>query len=169
MRWQHPEAQTGSTLNQYVIRAAILQTYATNQVHLPREWIVQKDSSTKFELVNLLPGTKYNITITSRSNEFGDGGSNSIPAETIIGVPFPEPEQPRVIARNGQQLEIEIPNPINYNGPINQIQIVVIFVDSELSQSFDEQLLAHYNQAQVDGTSYYIAAELNYMVGNTIA
>lgn len=164
LRWQHPEAQMPSSLNQYVIRAVIIQTYATNQVPQPREWIVQKDSATKFELVNLLPGTKYNITITSRSDAFGDGGSNSILSETIIGVPAPEPEQPHIILRNGQQLEIEIPNPINYNGPINQIQIVVIFVDSELSQSFDERLLVHYNQAQEDGTSYYIAAELNYMV-----
>lgn len=119
--------------------------------------------------MNLLPGTKYNITITSRSDEFGDGGSNAILSETIIGVPAPEPEEPSVIARNGQQLEIEIPNPINYNGPINQIQIVVIYVDSELSQSFDERLLTHYNQAQEDGTTYYIAAELNYMVGREIA
>lgn len=131
---------------------------------MPREWIVDKSSSSNFELVNLLPGTKYNISITSRSVDFGDGGSNSILSETIIGVPEPEPAQPRIISRNGQQLEIEIPNPVNYHGPINRIHIIVLFVDSELSQSFDEKILTNYNQAQEDGTSYYIAAELEYEV-----
>lgn len=164
IRWQHPESQTESSLDLYVIRAVALQTYATNQVPLPREWVSPKQSNSNFELVNLLPGTKYNVSITSRSNEYGDGGTGSIIAETVIGIPSPEPEQPHVIARNGQQLEVEIPNSVNYNGPINQIHVVVIFVDSELSQSFDEKLLTNYNQAQEDGTSYYIAAELNYEV-----
>lgn len=113
-----------------------------------------------------MAGTKYNITITSRSDENRLGGSKTIIAETLIGIPDPEPEQPHVISRNGQQMEVEIPNAVNYNGPINQIHVVVVFVDSELSQSFDEQLLKNYNDAQEDGTSYYIAAELDYEVLN---
>lgn len=164
IRWQHPDSPTKTSLNVYRIRAVVVQTYATNQIPQPREWIVPKGSNGNFELVNLMPATKYNVSITSRSDEYGDGGTNSIIAETMIGTPDPEPDQPHVISRNGQQMEVEIPNPVNYNGPISQIHVVVVFVDSELSQSFDEKLLNNYNQAQEDGTSYYIAAELNYEV-----
>lgn len=49
---------------------------------------------------------------------------------------------------------------MNENGPISSIQVAVVFVDSELSQKFDETLLKGYKEAMDDGTSYYIAAEL---------
>lgn len=162
LRWIHPQVRTPTSLTHYVVRATVLHTY-TNQVALPREWIVDRSSS-NFELVNLFSGTKYNVSVTSRSADFGDGGTGSIISETIIGVPEPEPEQPKILTKTGQQLEIEIPNAVNYNGPITQIHIIVLFVDTELSQSFDEKLLTNYNQAQEDGTNYYIAAELNYEV-----
>lgn len=138
-------------------------------VPLPLEWTVQKESSAKMELVNLHPGTVYNITITSDSEEFGEGGSNSIKAETEIGTPDPEPEQVRVLSQKGETMEIEIPTMTNNNGPISAVYVVVIYVDTEISQSFDEHLLTHYKQAQEDGSSYYIAAELKYEVSNRIS
>lgn len=66
--------------------------------------------------------------------------------------------------RKAKTMEIEIPTMTNNNGPISAVYVVVIYVDSEISQSFDEHLLTHYKQAQEDGSSYYIAAELTYEV-----
>lgn len=124
------------------------------------QWSVEKGTDSQIELLDLNPGTKYNITVQSVSDEHGDGGTSSIIAETEIGTPDPEPPQPKVVKRDGQTMIIEIPPLINNNGPITAVQVIVVFVDSELSQTFDKNLLKNFKQAQEDGTSYYIAAEL---------
>lgn len=105
-------------------------------------------------------GSTYNISIRSQSEEYGAGGLNWIIADTEIGEPDPEPPQPTTIKSDGRTLTIEIPALVNNNGPITAIQVVVVFVDAELSQQFDEHLLKGFAQANDDGTNYYIAAEL---------
>lgn len=101
LRWQHPDAQSNTSLTQYIIRAIVKNTYA-KMTPLPLEWTVQKESSAKMELVNLQPGTTYNITITSDSEKFGEGGTNWIKVETEIGTPDPEPEHVRVLSQKGE-------------------------------------------------------------------
>lgn len=124
------------------------------------EWRVDKGNDARIELVNLSPGTTYNVTVTSVSDAHGDGGTTSIIVETEIGVPDPEPPQPKIVKHDGQTMTIEIPPLTNNNGPISAVHVIVVFVDSELSQTFDKNLLKTFNEAQEDGTSYYIAAEL---------
>lgn len=67
---------------------------------------------------------------------------------------------PNILSCNGKILTIEIPPFFNENGPISYIHVVVIYVDSELSQKLDEILLKDYVGAIEDGLSYYIAAQL---------
>lgn len=123
---------------------------------------INKESPTKAEFSALHPFTNYNISITSYSDKYGEGGVGSVTANTLIGIPSPVPPSPKTIKRDGQTLEIEIPPLTNDNGPVSSVHIVVWIVDSELSQTFDSALLTNYTQAQEDGTNYYIAAEIEY-------
>lgn len=165
LQWTHPDSQLDSTsITQYIIRAKVLKTFANYALLPPPQWTIQKHSDAQIELSSLHPATKYNITIISDSESNGEGGSSSIVAETEIGVPDPIPAEPHIISKMNQKLEIEIPQAINNNGPISALHVVVIFVDSKILQNFDEHLLTNYNQAQEDGSSYYITAELNYDV-----
>lgn len=79
---------------------------------------------------------------------------------TEIGIPDPSPPLPNVLDSNEKTITIEIPPLMNENGPISLIQVVVVLVDSELSQKFDETILKGYKEALEDGTNYYITAEL---------
>lgn len=81
-------------------------------------------------------------------------------AETDITTPDPVPPEPQVLDSKEKTITIEIPPLVNNNGPITAIHVVVIFVDSELSQEFDENLLKGYKHALDDGLNYYITAEL---------
>lgn len=128
----------------------------------PPHWIFQKED-TQVELVNLHPATRYNITVVCDSNG-GEGGQTAIVAETEIGIPDVEPEQPKVLSQNDTQLVIEMKSTGNNNGPISFYRIVVQFIDTGLMQTIDESLLAAYRQSQDDGLSYYIAAELELLV-----
>lgn len=87
-----------------------------------------------------------------------------IQTSTEIGIPDPSPPLPNVLTSNERTITIEIPSLINENGPISSVQVVIVLVDSELSQKFDETLLKSYKEAIDDGTSYYITAELPYEV-----
>lgn len=164
LHWQHFDPHVlqprDTSLSRYVIRVKILRSYSSMaRMPLP-QWSVEKGTDTQIELVNLNPGTTYNITVQSMSDEHGEGGTTAIQADTEIGDPDPEPAQPKTVKREGQTLTIEIPPLTNNNGPISSVQVIVVFVDSELSQTFDKNLLKNYKEAQEDGTSYYIAAEL---------
>lgn len=102
----------------------------------------------------------YNVSITAYSDDFGEGGTSYILTTTEIGTPDPSPPLPDVLYSNEKTITIEIPPLMNENGPISLIQVVVVLVDSELSQKFDETLLKGYKEAIEDGTNYYITAEL---------
>lgn len=83
-----------------------------------------------------------------------------VQASTEIGIPDPSPPLPNVLASDEKTITIEIPPLLNENGPISSIHVVVVLIDSELSQKFDETLLKGYKEALDDGTSYYLTAEL---------
>lgn len=101
----------------------------------------------------------------SFSNDHGEGGSIWILGETDIGVPDPPPPPAKILNANGKTITIEVPSFVNNNGPITAIHVVVIFVDSELFQQFDENLLKDYKHATEDGLNYYITAALDNEVG----
>lgn len=160
IRWNEPP--THSLVKQYIVRAIVLKTYATHMLLLIPEWIVQQDEL-QAELVNLHPGTEYNITVTSESNH-GEGGQASILGTTEIGVPDSELEQPKILSRTDSTVVVEIKPTTNNNGPINFYRVVVHLVDTEIVQNFDETLLSDYKHSQEDGLNYYIAAELDLQV-----
>lgn len=171
LRWQHYDPlvldKEDTTLTRYAIRANVVKSFSSMGVLPPPQWIVEKRSDSQIELVNLHPGTAYNISITSESEVHGEGGISYVLAATEIGIPDPEPPQPKIVKKDGNTMLIEIPQLINDNGPITYVHVIVVFVDSELSQRFDESLLKNFNQAQEDGSNYYITAELeNEVSGN---
>lgn len=158
--FQQPD--TKPLLKQFIVRAIVLHTYSIHPLPSPPQWIFQKED-TQIELVNLHPGTRYNITIIADSLG-GEGGEASIVAETEIGMPDIEPEQAKVLSQNDTMMVIEIKPAINNNGPISFYRIIVQFIDTGLTQNIDENLLTNYQQSQEDGLNYYIAAELEFMV-----
>lgn len=164
LQWQHPESQlstsTDTSLTRYVIQANVIKTFSSIVLPPPPQWTVEKINPTQIEIVNLHPGTTYNISVTSESDENGLGGTNSTITDTEIGIPDPAPAEPKIVGRDGSKLTIVIPHVINNSGPVTSIHVVVLFVDSELSQTFDTNLLKSYNEAQENGTSYYITAEI---------
>lgn len=160
LEWDAPKQQFDS-LNRYKIKAKLLQQFGVSTSAQVHEWTLDNTEHTpQIECVDLQPGATYNITVTSFSDDYGDGGKGWIVAETEIGVPDLAP-QPTIISRRGKTLTVEIPPIVNSNGPVTAVHVIVIYVDSGLSQEFDESLLAGYKQAIEDGMSYYITASLS--------
>lgn len=87
--------------------------------------------------------------------------------ETVVGAPDPPPPSPNILTASEKTITIEIPSLVNNNGPITAIHIVVIFVDTEIFQNFDKNLLKDYKHASEDGLNYYITAELENEVRST--
>lgn len=160
--WDSPESH--DRLDQYVVKADVYSTYASYGLQ-SKTWTLQNNTK-HAELVNLHPGTKYNISITSISKNNEEGGIGFILAETVIGVPDPSPNEPAVKSKNDTTLTIEINPAINNNGPISYYRVVVIFVTDGIHQTFDEDLLKDYKESQDGGLSYYIAAEIDIRVSN---
>lgn len=146
-------------LDKYEVKAEVLSTFATYSL-LPKTWTLQNDTK-HFELVNLHPGTKYNISITSMSKTNEIGGIGFILAETVIGVPDPSPSEPIIKSNDDTTLTIEINPAVNNNGPISYYRVVVISVTDGIHQTFDEDLLKDYKESQDGGLPYYIAAEID--------
>lgn len=80
--------------------------------------------------------------------------------ETDIGIPDPIPPNATILSKSDKTMTIEIPTFINNNGPVTAIQVVVLFVESELSQKIDTFFLKGYKSAFEEGINYYITAEL---------
>lgn len=119
LQWSAPEEHQSKSLDEYIIRANILKKFGSNSIPPLPQWMVEKNgASAQTELVNLNPGSTYNLSIISHSYEFGEGGIASIIAETDIGQPDPEPPQPNVVNRDKKTMTIEIPFIANNNGPV---------------------------------------------------
>lgn len=144
-------------LTQYTISAQIVHTF-TNYSLTPPEWVVAGISNS-IEMVNLRPATFYNFTIVAESAN-GPGGSRSFSAQTEIGRPDPQPEQPKIVSQTDTTRTIEIRPAINWNGPISWYRVLVIIIDSAIVRDFDESLLGDFQKAQEDGSNFYVAAEL---------
>lgn len=157
LRWDEPQQR--KYLKNYIVRVNPIKTFARSL--LPGQWTVAKDSN-QVDLTPLHPGTTYLIEIVSNSDQGREGGVASVTIQTEIGIPEPEPQQPTVLSRTDTTIVIEIKPQTNINGPISFYQVIVLYVDQLLVQQFDETLLTDFKQAQEDGSSYYIAAELEY-------
>lgn len=78
--WRPPD--TGSVLGSYQVKAMPIKTYSSTPLST-LSWNVQKELR-KFELLNLHPATKYNISIISKSG-YDIGGTSSLIYETNVG------------------------------------------------------------------------------------
>lgn len=162
LRWTAPERHDPQR-GQYIIQATIVHSFDPNQ-RPPPEWIV---SEPHIDIPNLHPGTAYNVTIISASENGRRGGRRSLVAQTDIGRPEPAPQQPKVISETETTRVIEIRPSQNRNGPVSWYRVLVVLIDSgEFVQSINEELATNYRQSRIDETNFYIAAELE--VGDVV-
>uniref|UniRef100_A0A1L8DKE7 Tyrosine-protein kinase wsck n=2 Tax=Nyssomyia neivai TaxID=330878 RepID=A0A1L8DKE7_9DIPT len=154
--WEPPEAS--SFLIEYAINAYPIHTYASRALS-PVGWRVERRDNQQ-ELVELHPATRYNITVTSLGDSEA-GGMAWIVGETRVGVPSRVPPEPKILARDGKTITVEVHPIENSNGPINFYRVVVVFANYGLIQNFDLNLLKDYRGSREDGTQFYITAELD--------
>jgi Fibronectin type III domain/TM proximal of protein tyrosine phosphatase, receptor type J len=156
-----PPERNGTELSGYEIKAFVMETFSKDWVH-NQTWLVMKTKQQKLDLSNLLPSTKYNISITSKNEELA-GGENSIECYTKLREPDPKPNPPKIVSQSERSTKIEITRyKINNNGPITKYLVVVFAAENDFVQNnFDENLLTTYDKAKEQGTSYYIAAEID--------
>lgn len=156
-----PPSLDGIPVDEFEIYAKPISSF-TNYRLYPANWKVHNNTQT-FELSNLKSGTRYNITVTSLS-ENKPGGLRWVAAQTEIGTPDPEPDEPVILRRLDSTIQIQIQKAINNNGPINYYRVVVHYVNNDLVQEFDENLLDTYQRSSDKGVPYYIAAEVEMKV-----
>ena len=78
--WRPPD--TGTVVDSYQVKANPIKTFSSTPLST-LSWNVQKELR-KFELLNLHPATKYNLSVISKSG-YEVGGTDSLIAETLVG------------------------------------------------------------------------------------
>nr|CAD7397889.1 unnamed protein product [Timema poppensis] len=155
--WTPPLATNGK-IQFYEIEAKYINTFSTFSLSPLLIWKIYSNSTSKpkAKLLNLQPGTQYNISIRA-NNDNGAGISKSILQWTHIGEPD-TPEVPTILKRDEGQITIKVVPTLNDNGPITAYHIVVI--DGGSQASYSPEMLLPYQNATSKGLSFYIAAEL---------
>lgn len=159
LTFESPE-RNGTELTEYEARAIVLSTYSNEPWASKNHTKKISKNMQKVEFSDLTPATEYNISIISKRGD-RDGGEKSIISQTRLAKPHPRPMAPKIISQTNGYVTIEIKRAINNNGPVSAYWIVVHFVENELIHDFDENLLGTYQKAQEDGLGYYIAAEID--------
>lgn len=168
LRWQPPERHNRSGGGdggdgQFIIQATVVRSFDPN-LRAPPEWIVNEPH---IDIPNLHPGTTYNFTIISASADGRRGGRRSFVAQTDIGRPEPQPQQPKVINTTDTTRTIEIRPGINRNGPVSWYRVLVVLIENgEFVQPINEELATNYRQSRIDERNFYIAAELDIQSGD---
>lgn len=161
----------------YQIQGQILSTTATYKLN---PISLRYFEATSADLSSLHPSTEYNLTIYAANKE-GNGEKASYKFTTQIGgglyyfnyyynlfyiMPFLEPDHtpssPTIIRQNNTNIEIYIKSVTNNNGPVSKYIVIVKNMNSV--QIFEPTNLKNYEDANRDGLSYYIAAELDPLV-----
>lgn len=161
--FDHPE-RNGTELVEYEAHVIVMFTYSKNLWAMRNITKKAQKTAHKFEFSDLVPATEYNITVISKgtsNNGEHDGGMKSIIAKTLLGIPDPKPEPPKIISQKNGLLNVEIKKASNNNGPVSSYKIIVHFVDNELIHDFDTALLNTYQKSKEDGLSYYCSAEID--------
>ncbi|XP_028042139.1 putative tyrosine-protein kinase Wsck isoform X2 [Bombyx mandarina] len=154
LRWSAPDAY--SFITSYVIRAAVIETYSDYNLK-PLEWRVSNETL-NMELLNLHPGSKYNISVAALNYD-EEGPNITMVTETVIGTPDPSPPDVQIIQRRGDRMVVHIPKAKNVNGPVSMYRIVISI---ELyQQGFIVDTLSNHTYATEQGLPYYITAELD--------
>ncbi|XP_059047660.1 putative inactive tyrosine-protein kinase Wsck [Achroia grisella] len=154
LQWTIPQAY--SIITGYVVRATPLESYADYPLP-PFEWRLS-NSTYQFVLVNLHPGSLYNVSVAA-TNHDEEGPNVTVSVTTVIGTPDPSPPDVDVKERHGDRMLVHIPEAKNNNGPVSMYRIVV---SVELyQQGFLIENLSNYSYAHEQGLPYYITAELD--------
>uniref|UniRef100_T1P8M4 Protein tyrosine kinase n=1 Tax=Musca domestica TaxID=7370 RepID=T1P8M4_MUSDO len=152
-------------ITNYMIKTERLHTYSMQPFFPQPEFIVQ-GNETKFEITDLHPATRYQITVQSlcESNTQGASkcGTSVVEGTTLIGEPSPMPPPPKVLTTTDKTITIQIKPVRNNNGPVTKVLVIVEHVDDAITQPFDSALLGSHSEAEENGLPYYIAAELDY-------
>uniref|UniRef100_A0A336LZZ6 CSON012999 protein n=1 Tax=Culicoides sonorensis TaxID=179676 RepID=A0A336LZZ6_CULSO len=160
IRWDRP-LDAFKKITAYELRAEVVFTYGSN-IQKERSWNVQPEFN-EYELSNLHPATTYNITLYALQN--GDISANStIQQTTLVGIPYPKPEEPTILSESDTTKTIEITRTDyvyhNEHGPVSAYRVVVHMVEGDLYQPFDPSLLKDYYGSKEDGLPFYITAEV---------
>ncbi|KAM3959319.1 putative inactive tyrosine-protein kinase Wsck [Aphomia sociella] len=154
LRWTAPHAF--SIITGYVVRATPVESYADYPL-TPFEWRLS-NSTYQFLLVNLHPGSVYNLSVAA-TNHDEEGPNIATSVTTMIGTPDPSPPDIEIKERHGNRMVVHIPEAKNVNGPVSMYRIVV---SVELyQQGFLIENLGNYSYAEEQGLPYYITAELD--------
>lgn len=156
LEWDLPESN--ELVSEFSVKAVPLKTYASSKLS-DTEWIVSK-SDTQFELMNLHPGTQFNVSVMSMANG-KTGGTSFILLETSIGEPAPLPQKPKRISETPQTITIEIEPQQNINGPVSGCRIIVFHKSVSIIQEFNKKYLSDYQTSRDSGLSYYISGEVD--------
>ena len=128
VEWEQPDIPNGN-LTSYILRTIAVKTHASYRL-LPSQTIVQGGASNSTILVNLHPGTKYNISVTALNAD-----DESDPAYvlncTLIGPPE-TPDAPKVIEKTDDTVTVLLSEGRSENGPLNAYQVC-----NQLTSLFD--------------------------------
>ncbi|KAL1492607.1 hypothetical protein ABEB36_010844 [Hypothenemus hampei] len=152
--WKKPESYV--KIDGYKITAVIVQTFSSYPPNLLEWWFGNTTFQT--ELSDLLPATKYNISIAALYENMPGAQIYQI-IITRLGDPENLPAQPKILSDDGDKIRIKIFPVVNNNGPVTSYRVVVVKTDD--NQGFQKQNVFPYAEAQKQNLSYYIAAELS--------
>ncbi|XP_039298496.1 putative tyrosine-protein kinase Wsck [Nilaparvata lugens] len=154
IKWSKPVA-VNEMIEDYVVSAILIETHASVSLGPNLEWNYP-NSTMKADLLNLHPGTRYNISVRANS-KLGMGAAKYLAVWTHIGEPTP-PEDVEIISRQKNTMKVKV-NPINNeNGPITAYRLIVI---SDVNAIVEEHNLRSWSDASRDDIPYYIAAEVD--------
>lgn len=149
-------------VTQYIVETEVVKTYAASVLN-KMSWSVQADLN-EYELLNLHPATTYAITLISlQGSELIN--NLTIEGQTVVGIPFPKPDEPIILSESDSTKTIEIGGNSdstyhNINGPLSAWRVVVHIVDGDLYQNFEPLLLKNFQEASEEGIPFYITGEL---------
>lgn len=152
--WSEPDAHLKIT--GYTVKASPISTYSPVSLN-SLEWVFS-NSTMHSKLLNLHPGTKYNISVQA-IGLVGTGKEVREEIETIIGIPEPTPPAVEIIERHTDTMSIRVPEATNVNGPVSKYRIIVLNANNQ--QGFMPELLKSYYEAKDEEIPYYITAEID--------
>lgn len=156
--WTAPKIQNG-IITQYKVEAKLLKSSVDTALPPMRHpsWSFS-NKTFEAELVGLLPGSQYNVSVLAFSTA-GDG----IPFYAIYSTDIGEPERPpmaEITSKEGQQMTIRLSEVQSTLGPISAYQVVVIH-DESGNFPWDPNRLTDYKQAEENRLAFYVTAELS--------
>ncbi|XP_023222151.1 putative tyrosine-protein kinase Wsck [Centruroides sculpturatus] len=139
----------------YHIKADPIKSYYENQPPVKKEWSFSNKTE-KADLLQLEPGTQYNITIWASTSD-GDTTSISKFVWTVVGAPE-RPPVVQVLKRTGKTIGVKLHPAFRNDNSIMFYKVIVL--KEEPIVTFNSERLYNYSEAVKNGLSFYVAAQL---------